>query len=200
MANSTAPPAAQRPAHSRLVRIIAIVLLTLIVLVAVAVLVIWLAIRPKRLVYTVEHGSIQGFNLTGDNHLNATFNFALRSYNPNTRVSIYYDKIEAWVSYNDLDLAFTSVDPFYQPRRNVTHLELKLVAQQSAMYGAVAKDLRMEKAAGEVEVDVRLKARVRLKAGAWKSNHRTLKVECSPVRVPFSSSKGFERTYCDAEL
>ena len=186
--------------HSMLVRTIAIVLLALIILVGVSVLIIWLAVRPKRLVYTVEEGSIHGFNLTQNNHLNATFNFVIRAHNPNTKVSIYYDKVEAYVFYYDETVAFTTVDPFFQPRRNVTHQRLNLMARDAALEGAAARDLRLEKSSGEVELDIRVKAKIRFKVGVWKSQHRTLRILCSPTMVHFSSSKGFERTFCDVDL
>ncbi|KAH7837664.1 hypothetical protein Vadar_016454 [Vaccinium darrowii] len=199
MAVPPAPPGAAKPRHSILVRTIAIVLLALIVLVGLSVLIIWLAVRPKKLVYTIEDGSIHGFNLT-NNHLNATFNFVIRSYNPNTKVSFYYDEVEVSVSYDDETVAFNTVDPFFQPRRNVTHLGVKLVAQDVGLFGAVAKDLRLERSAGEVELDVRVKAKIRFKVGVWKSRHRTMWILCSPTLVHFSSSKSFERTYCDIDL
>ncbi|XP_057479668.1 uncharacterized protein At1g08160-like [Actinidia eriantha] len=186
--------------HSMLVRTIAIVLLALIILVGLSVLIIWLAVRPKRLFYTVEEGSIHGFNLTQNNHLNATFNFVIRAYNPNTKVSIYYDKVEAYVFYYDETMAFTTVDPFFQPRRNVTHLGLNLMVRDVALERAAARDLRLKKSSGEVELDIRVKAKIRFKVGVWKSRHRTLRILCSPTMVHFSSSKGFKRTYCDVDL
>uniref|UniRef100_A0A5B7AW29 Late embryogenesis abundant protein LEA-2 subgroup domain-containing protein n=1 Tax=Davidia involucrata TaxID=16924 RepID=A0A5B7AW29_DAVIN len=194
------PPQAARRRHSKLVRCIAIVLLALIVLVGIAVLILWLAIKPKRFVYTIEDGSVHGFNLNNDDHFNATFDIVLRSYNPNGKVSIYYDKMEVTVSYEDEMMAFNTVDPFFQPHRNVTRLEVKLMAQDVSLIGFAAKNLRLEKSSGEVELDVRVKAKVRLKVGVWKSGHRTLKIFCSPVLVHFSSSKGFERTFCDVDL
>ena len=128
MANPTpnTPPA--KPAHSNLVRTIAIVLLALIVIAGLIILIIWLTVKPKKLIYTVEEASIRGYNLT-NNHLNSTFNFVIRAYNPNTKVSIYYDRVEVSVSYDDQLVAFNSLDSFYQPRRTVTHLRPKLVAQ-----------------------------------------------------------------------
>ncbi|KAL6967136.1 hypothetical protein U1Q18_032940 [Sarracenia purpurea var. burkii] len=200
MANSTqAPPRAAQPRHSKLVRTIAILLLGLIVLVGLAVLIIWLAVRPKKLVYSVEDASIHGFNLT-KNHLNATFNFVIRAYNPNHKASIYYDKVEAAVSYDDETLAFSTGQPFFQPHRNVTRLAVRLVAQDAPLSAAVARDLRLEKSSGEVELDLRMTARIRFKVGVWKSRHRTLKILCSPTLVQFSSSKSFQRTICDVDL
>ncbi|KAI3461356.1 hypothetical protein Pfo_018019 [Paulownia fortunei] len=197
-----APPAPQqgqaRPRHSALVRCIAGVLLALIILTGLIVLIIWLAVQPKKLKYSLEQGSISGYNLTND-HLNANFHFVLRANNPNRRISLYYDRIDVTVLYEDQKLSINNVHPFYQPRRNVTHLDMDLVAKDAALYGAVARDLRMEKASGSVDLDVKIRAKIRLKVGVFKI-HRKLKVLCGPVTVPFYSSKGFERVFCDADI
>lgn len=198
MQNQPSVPAG-RPGHSKLLRCIAVVLLTLIVLVGLAVLIIWLAVQPRRLVYTVEDGSIRNFNLI-NNHLNASFDFVIRSYNPNSKVSVYYDSIEVSTLYEDKTVAYNIVDPFFQPHRNVTRLELKLAAQYMALVGSTARDLRLEKSSGDIELTVLLKAKIRFKLGTWKSKHRTLRVWCSPVSVHLSGYKKFERTYCDTEL
>ncbi|KAC2699779.1 hypothetical protein FH972_027185 [Carpinus fangiana] len=181
--------AAGRPGHSKLLRCIAVVLLTLIVLVGLAVLIIWLAVRPRQLVYTVEDGSIRSFNLA-NNRLNASFDFVIRSYNPNSKVSVYYDSIEASTSYQDQIVAYSVVDPFFQPHRNVTRLELKLAAQSVALVGSTARDLRSDKSAGEIELTVLLKAKIRFKLGTWKSKHRTLRPSLSS---PWNSNRASER-------
>ncbi|KAG8387577.1 hypothetical protein BUALT_Bualt02G0035800 [Buddleja alternifolia] len=195
------PPGRQAapPRHSTAVKCIATVLLALIILTGLTVLIIWLAVQPKKLRYSIEHGSIDGYNLTNDGHLNATFKFVIRANNPNRRISLYYDRIDVTVSYEDQNLAVGHFHPFYQPRRNVTHLEVEVVAEEAAVYGAVARDLRMEKKSGDVDLDLKIRAKIRLKIGVFKI-HRKLKVNCGPLTVPFSSSKGFERVFCDVDI
>ncbi|KAL4611562.1 hypothetical protein ACB092_08G133500 [Castanea dentata] len=107
-----ADPTSQQPRHSKILRYIAIALLVLIVLVGLAVLITWLIIKPGRFVYTVEEGSIKNFNFT-KNQLNATFEFALRSPSPTSKISIYYDSIDASVQYDDQTIAFEMDDPSF---------------------------------------------------------------------------------------
>ncbi|XWS28663.1 hypothetical protein CRYUN_Cryun25bG0090200 [Craigia yunnanensis] len=199
MANNTAQ-ATQQPARPfNLVRCVAICLLALMVLVGLAVLITWLVIRPKKFVYTLENGSVQDFNLT-NNHLNATFDFVLRAYNPNSKISVYYDYIESTVTYDDQTLAFNTIDPFFQHHWNVTRVESKLVALNLAVSPSTFKDLRVEKTSGDIEVDVHFMSRIRFKVGIWKSNHRTLRIVCSSVTVHFSWYKHFEKIPCEVEL
>ncbi|KAJ9699339.1 hypothetical protein PVL29_008103 [Vitis rotundifolia] len=196
-----APPAPQSQLaarRSKLLRLIAIIILALIVLVGLVVLIIWLVVKPKGLAYDIENGSIHGFSLS-DNHLNATFDFVLRAYNPNRKVAIYYDSMQVSVAYDDQTVASNGVQPFFQRHRNVTRLEVQLVAQSLLLSGPVSKDLQRERSSGKVELEVRVKARIRFKVGTWKSKHRTLRVFCLPV-VHFSSHKDFGRTKCEIDL
>ena len=192
------PQQAARPRHSKLLRLIAIIILALIVLVGLVVLIIWLVVKPKGLVYVVEDGSIHGFSLS-NNHLNATFNFVLTAYNPNRKVSIYYDTMEVLVVYGDQNLASNGVQPFHQPHHNATPLDVKLTAQSLLLSGSLSKDLQHDRSSGKVELQVQVKARIRFKVGIWKSKHRTLRVFCLPV-VHFSPHKDFERTNCEMDL
>ncbi|EEF38679.1 uncharacterized protein At1g08160 [Ricinus communis] len=202
MANSTATTTQQppRPAHSKLFRVIAVLILTLIVIVGLVVLITWLIIRPKSMEYSIENGSVHNLNLnSNNNHLNASFDFVIRAYNPNTRISIYYDYIDVSLSYDDQTLAFNTLEPFHQPRRNVTRLEAKIEARDAALSQALSKDMRIEKASGQLQLDLRLKARIRFKVGVMKFKHRHLSVICPAVMVHFSSSKIAQRSYCDIE-
>ncbi|CAA0813531.1 Late embryogenesis abundant (LEA) hydroxyproline-rich glycoprotein family [Striga hermonthica] len=185
--------------HSPLLRLIFCTLLALIVFFGAVVLIIWLTVHPRKFKYSIEQGSISGFNLTRNDRLTADFQFFVRANNPNRRTSVYYDKIDATVSYDDQVLSTASLPPFHQPRRNVTQLDLHLKAAEAALYGAVARDLRMERAAREIGVDLRIRANIRLKIGVFKI-HRKLNVLCGPAIVPFNSSKGFERVYCEVDF
>ncbi|KAK7853534.1 uncharacterized protein CFP56_035550 [Quercus suber] len=165
MANSTFQrPLAAQPRQSKLFRYIAIVLLVLIILVCLAVLITWLVIKPRRIVYTVEKASIQHYNLT-KNNLNATFEFSIAASNPSSKFSIYYDSIKASVKNmkyfetSKTTIASEVVDPFFQPHRNVTTLDLKLLAQNMPLSGSDYKDIEHEKTSGEIEIKVSLDAR-----------------------------------------
>ncbi|KAF5751583.1 hypothetical protein HS088_TW02G00598 [Tripterygium wilfordii] len=198
MANPPAQPVMRQRGSFNLVRCIAIILLALIVIVGLAILITWLAIKPKKLDYTIEDGSVHDFNLNY-NHLNGSFDFLIRAHNPNGKLSMYYDSIEVSLAYGHQTIAFNTLEPFHQPHKNVTRLRTNLVARDISLSQGAARDMRLDKASGEVEFYVKLKARIRYKVGAIKLRHQTLKVSCSPL-LHFSKYKTFERTYCDTDL
>ncbi|KAI3716556.1 hypothetical protein L1987_67514 [Smallanthus sonchifolius] len=196
---STRNPAG--PTHFKLMRLIAIVLIALIILVGLTVLVIWLTIKPKKLIYSIDDGSLHNYNLSNANHLNATYNFILRAYNPNKKVYIYYDKVDIDVLYDKETISKGTIDPFYQPKRNTTRFKLNLASHDVALLDPIALNLKVESSLGRVELGVKLKARIRFKVGVWKSRHYRMKVSCTPIIVHFSSSsKGFQRTMCDVDF
>ncbi|KAG8374586.1 hypothetical protein BUALT_Bualt10G0010800 [Buddleja alternifolia] len=157
-------------------------------------------VQPKQLEYSIEQASINGYILKPDGRLNADFHFVLRANNPKRRISLYYDRIRVMVSYEGQKLAVNNTfQPFYQPRRNVTQLEMELAARDAVVYGAATKDLGMEIGSGSVNLVVRMRVKMRLKVGPFKV-HRKIKVDCGPMRVPiFSSSQGFQRVFCDVD-
>ncbi|KAK4369528.1 hypothetical protein RND71_013320 [Anisodus tanguticus] len=197
------PPRVAKPRHPfSLCRCIAISLLTLIIIVGITVLIIWLILRPRKMVYSIENSSIHDYNLTNNNHLNANFNFTLRAYNPNKRVSIYYDNIEVKLFFNSQPIAFNNiVTPFYQPCRNVTHLnDVSLPANDVALYGDISRDFKTQRTGGAVELQVKIRAKIRFKVGVWKSGHRKLKILCTP-KVNFSNSRKNSKSFpCDVDI
>ncbi|XP_043707233.1 uncharacterized protein At1g08160-like [Telopea speciosissima] len=200
MANPARRPTNTTPTRrSKLIKCIATTIITLCVLIAIAILIAWAIIRPKRLVYTIENGSVHGYDLKYK-HLNSSFNFVLKAYNPNKKVSVFYNSMQVSVLYDDEPIAFDTVEPFFQSHHNVTLLQLKPVAHSVPLMESEIKDLKLERSSGVMELTIKVKGKVRLKVGSWKSKERKLRVSCYPVDLHFSSSKSFERTKCVSHI
>ncbi|KAI3414320.1 LEA_2 domain-containing protein [Psidium guajava] len=193
------PPPPQRSGRFVLTKCAALILLFLIVLVGLAVLIIWLVVHPRRLVFTVDDVYVDHYNLTKD-QLDATFDLSLRAYNPNHRVSVHYDDIQVTVEYDHQDLASGTAEPFLQRHWNETKLHVMPQAREVALLRHVSKNLRTERTSGAVQLEVRLRARVRFKVGTWKSRHRTLRVYCAPVLGVFTRARSYGTKDCDVEL
>ncbi|KAK1291082.1 hypothetical protein QJS10_CPB18g01716 [Acorus calamus] len=185
----TRPPQYRR--RPTLLRCVVFTILAIIILVGLAVLVTWLVIRPTKIEYAVENATIAHYNLTSKDALNATFDVSLVAYNPNRRVSIYYEQVEFSVWYAD-----------QMPRQNVTRLDFEAAAKGvRLMKGDVAGQMRRERSGGRIYIEVMMKARVRFRVGSWRSKHYTMRVDCYPVTVRFGRwNKPFERTDCEVDL
>lgn len=183
-------------------RCIAIALAAVVVVAGLAVLIFWLAVRPAPVEYTVDGASVRGFNITArGNALNATFDLTLRADNRrNRKVALYYDSFEVAVWYGEQVLAFTEAAPFFQPRRNATRIEAAPAAREAPLLPDVARYMKQDRSAGELPVEVRVRARIRFKVGVVKTRHYMLRVYCPQVIIKLSSPTSFDRVYCDVDI
>lgn len=197
---TTASP--NRPLHPRRSRVcyVFLVILTLIFIIALGFLITWLVTKPKKLHYSLENASVQNFNLTDDNHMSATFKLTIQSHNPNHRISVYYNSVEIYVKFKDQTLAFDTMEPFHQPRMNVTQIDDTLVAQNVAVSKSSGKDLRDQHSLGKIELEVYVKAKVRFRVAVWKSSHRTAHIKCSHATVYLSQSNKSLNSSCEADI
>ncbi|KNA24550.1 hypothetical protein SOVF_014690 [Spinacia oleracea] len=176
----------------------AIICLALIVLVGLAILITWLAIKPKKIQYSVDEGWIRDYNLN-NSHLTSTFNFVIRTYNPNNKASIYYDKMDVKVYYRGQTVSSDGILPFHQPKKNVTRLMYQNTIKDVMLSSDSAQHLKLERTGGQVDLDIKIKAKIRFKVGLLKTRHYKLKVLCSPVVVNFPNDKRFQKTDCDVD-
>ncbi|KAL6642747.1 hypothetical protein ACP70R_020928 [Stipagrostis hirtigluma subsp. patula] len=180
-------------------------LVVTVLLAGLAVLVFWLVVRPKPIDYTLTRAAVGHFNVTPPPGatVNATFYLTLATDNPNRRVSVRYDWVEFYVLYGEAaQLAVADAPAFRQPRRNETRLDVRAVARSVPVTEPTARELQHDLAAGEVAVDVRVRAGVRFKvAGAW-TRHYSLEAFCSPVVVGLSpsSARSFQSVPCDVAI
>ncbi|CAH9119502.1 unnamed protein product [Cuscuta europaea] len=195
------PPAAsnyhpQQPPRRNALKNFIGMLFAFIVVGGIILLVIWLAIRPHRPVYSVVKATVSNFNLTdSDNRLTADFSFTIKAYNRNRRTSIKYKPLQARLFFGNEQIAVATTAPFRQPPRNVTYLPLSLQVKNVALNDV--KDFKS--AAGKVDLVVKLNGRVRFKTGAWKWYHRRIKVKCKPTVMSYSSNN-FKEVGCHVDF
>jgi hypothetical protein len=178
-------------------------LVVTILLAGFVVLIIWLVVRPKPIDYTITRASVRHFNVTPGATVNATFYLTLAADNPNRRVSMRYDLVEFRVLYGDsAQLAVADLPAFRQPRRNETRLDVRAVARSVPVSAQALRELEHDRAAGEVAVDVRMRARVRFKVGGVWSRHYALQALCSPVVIGLTpaSARSFRSVPCDVAI
>ncbi|ESQ36073.1 hypothetical protein EUTSA_v10009522mg [Eutrema salsugineum] len=180
--------------------IVALILLGL--LVGLAILITYLTLRPKRLVYTVEAASVQDFAIAKDDHISAKFNYVIKSYNPEKHVSVRYHSMHISTAHHNQSVAHKEISAFKQRPKNETRIETQLVSHNVALSKFNAKDLRAEQSKGVIEMEVYISARVSYKTWIFRSRRRTLKAVCTPVmiNVTASSLDGFQRVLCKTRL
>ncbi|RWR85244.1 NDR1/HIN1-Like protein 3-like protein [Cinnamomum micranthum f. kanehirae] len=178
-------------------------IITIIVVLGIIVLVLWLVLRPSKVKVYVENASLTQFNLT-DNTLyyNLTLDMSVR--NPNKRVGIYYDRLEATAYYDENRFAYTTLPSFYQGHKNTSMLYPVFSGESVVALGSSGvADFNQDKSQGSFDIFVRVNLRIRFKVGPIKTNRYKPKFECD-LKLPLSSdgstATGFTRTKCDIDF
>lgn len=178
-------------------------IVAVVVIIGLAALIIWLIFRPNKVKFHVTDATLTEFNLTTGNQLqyNLALNFTIR--NPNKRIGIYYDRIEARPYFDDVRFDSQTLSTFYQGHKNTTNLSAVFKGQQLVVLDAEQlSELDQQKTAGVYNIDVKLYLRIRLKFGAVKSWRLKPKIECD-LKVPISAdgtTAGFETTKCSLDF
>lgn len=109
--------------------------------------------------------------------------------NPNGKITLFYDNVEAAVYYKSDQLSRTTLPPFSQGKKNETSMTAELAAVKAYLDGDVVKGINEERGKnGNVVFNVRMLMEVRFKAGAWRARRRYLKAFCGDLSVGVSSN------------
>ena len=121
--------------------------LTIFLLLAgITVLVLWLVYRPYKPRFTVVGAAIYGLNATGPPLMSTTMQFTILIRNPNRRVSIYYDKLSAFVSYKNQAITPQVVlPPLYLEKHSTVSLSLVIGGSLVPVSLEVTNGLAMER-------------------------------------------------------
>ncbi|KAK7244833.1 hypothetical protein RIF29_39660 [Crotalaria pallida] len=181
-------------------------ILTIIFVVGIAVFLFWLIVRPNRVKVHVTDATLTQFNYTTNNnnlHYNLSFNVTIR--NPNKRLGIYYDHIEAQPFYQDARFDSKVLEPFYQGHKTTNELNAAFNGQHLVVLNAdQVSELNKEKSEGVYDIELKIYLRIRFKLGKLKTGKLKPKIECD-LRVPLTTSTngnsvpggGFQTTKCD---
>ncbi|KAJ4804646.1 hypothetical protein LUZ62_017212 [Rhynchospora pubera] len=160
-------------------RKILIGLAILIVLVLLAILIVWLALRPTKPQYYLQDMIVYNLNLTGPTYLSTTIQVTLKSHNPNDHIGIYYDKLDVYAIYKGQQITIpTELPTQYQGHDDVSIWSPYLYGIDVPLAPYLTVALEQDEAAGYVLIQVRVEGRLRWKVGTWISGHYHIDVNC----------------------
>lgn len=182
-------------------------LLTAVVVVGIVVLALWLAFRPNKVKFHVVDAALSEFALDDATHmLRYNLNLTVAIRNPNKRVGIHYDRIEARPYLEGQRFGSVYLPTFYQGHKNTTTLEARFQGQSYVpLEGSKKSDFETDKTKGVFGIDVKLYLRVRLRV-FWGIKSPKLKphIECE-LSIPLTtanstSNSAFHTTSCDFDF
>jgi hypothetical protein len=103
--------------------------------------------------------------------------------NPNKRVSLYYDNVEALALFEGQRFGFAPLDAFYQGTQGSRQLAPVFGGQQVLDGDVAPANFRSQQSAGAFDVEVKLNARLRVKVWAFKVREPRARISC-PLSLP----------------
>ncbi|XP_027367123.1 NDR1/HIN1-like protein 3 [Abrus precatorius] len=184
--------------------IICKILTTILIIVAIVAFLFWLIVRPNALKFHVSDATLTQFSYNNNTlRHNLALNVTIR--NPNRRLGIYYDNIEALALYQDVRFGSQTLGPFFQHHKNTSVLSPVFKGQRvMPLTEDQVSELNKEKGSGVYSIDVKLNMMVRFKLGLFKSGKVKPNIRCE-LQVPLESHNGtssgggfqFQDTACD---
>lgn len=132
--------------------------------------------------------TLSNFNLSSSSLITGNWDVRFTVRNPNHKITLAYDHIEAYVFYQSDAITETSVPPFVQGTKNETEVRATFAALSAYVDQKVGDRIAADRARGSVNFNVRMLARVRFRAGAWRARKRLLSVVCGDLSVTVSLS------------
>ncbi|KAJ8466263.1 hypothetical protein OPV22_028815 [Ensete ventricosum] len=172
-------------------------IVSIVIALGIVVLVLWLIFRPNDIKVHVDNASLTQFNYTtGTGSLSYNLSLAMSIRNPNKRISIYYDYLEAQASYDGFRFGYAPLLAFYQGRKSTAALDPAFQGAQVVTEDGVAETYARETGEGFYYVDVRVYAKLRLKVWVFKIRYNRPRIDCS-LKLPAPGTAGsFEKTRC----
>ncbi|KAL3755333.1 hypothetical protein ACJRO7_002390 [Eucalyptus globulus] len=174
--------------YSSSLRRSALAAITIFLLLAgVTALIVFLIYRPQRPQFSVIGAAVYELNATSPPVISTTMQFTLLIRNPSPRVSIYYDRLSAFVSYRKQ--AITPLPFLFQERRTTVELSPVLGGAAVPVAADVGNGLAVDEAYGVVGLSVVVMGRLRYKAGVIRTGHYGFYARCD---VLVGLKKGFD--------
>ncbi|KAK1411350.1 hypothetical protein QVD17_37898 [Tagetes erecta] len=162
------------------------VFITTIIIFGTIVFIIWLILRPQVPQFRVQTLTLTNFNLTSNSLISGNWNATVTVRNPNSKITLYYDHVEAAVFYKSKSISMTTLPPFVQGKKNETVVKATFVSVSE--YFDDPNGINSERNRGSVGFNLRMVARVRFKAGGWWTRRRVLRVYCPDLAVGVSGN------------
>ncbi|XP_075512448.1 NDR1/HIN1-like protein 1 [Primulina tabacum] len=153
------------------------------------VLLVWVILQPKKPIFILQDATIFELNVSAPNIISTTLQITVFSSNPNSRIGIYYDKMDVYAAYHDQQITyFTAIPPVYQGNKDVNVWSPFVYGNTVPVAPYNGITLSQDKANGAVFMVIKLNGRVRWKVGTFVSGRYHLHVSC-PAYIPLGSSK-----------
>jgi hypothetical protein len=176
----------KRP-HNRICQRIWAVILVFLFIVLLTILLVWAILRPTKPRFILQDATVFAFNVSAPYILTSNFQVTISSRNPNSDISIYYDKMDVYATYRGQQITLrTRLPSTYQDHKetNVWSPFIYGTSVPIAPYNGPL--LQGEQSAGAVMLTIRIDGRVKWKVGSINTGYYHLHAKC-PAYIQFGN-------------
>ncbi|KAL0344844.1 UNVERIFIED_CONTAM: NDR1/HIN1-like protein 1 [Sesamum radiatum] len=155
----------------------------------VIILLVWSILQPRKPRFTLQDATIFNLNVSAPNVISATVQVTVNSRNPNSKIGIYYDRMNVYATYHNQQITYyTVIPPVYQGHKDVNVWSPFIYGNNVpvAPYNGVA--LGQDQSNGAISLTIKINGRVRWKVGSFISGRYHLHITC-PAYIPLGNSK-----------
>ncbi|KAG6401620.1 hypothetical protein SASPL_138484 [Salvia splendens] len=164
-------------------------LLSFVFVFLLIVLLVWAILQPKKPRFTLQDATIFNLNISAPNVISTTVQVTVNSRNPNSRIGVYYDRLDVFATYRSQQISYyTVIPPVYQGHKDVNVWSPFLYGNNVpvAPYNGIA--LAQDQSNGAINLLIKINGRVRWKVGSFISGRYHLHVACAAY-IPIGNSK-----------
>lgn len=149
---------------------------------------IWLILRPSRPQFYLKETDIYQLNLTSPHLLNSSIQITLVTHNPNKKVGVYYDQLQAYATYKGQQITVgSSLPPFYQGHEDSNVLSASLMGSWVPVSPSFGYQVGRDQLSGKMVMGLKLNGLLRWKVGSWVSGRNRFNVDCVAL-LPYATN------------
>ncbi|KAL2921649.1 NDR1/HIN1-like protein 26 [Bienertia sinuspersici] len=170
------------------------ILSTLILSILSLILLIWFILHPSKPEFILQEIEVYKLNFSSPHLLNSSIEITLETRNPNQRVGIYYDELQAYASYKGQQITLhTSIPSFYQGEQDNNLISASLVGNGLPVAPSLGYGVGRDQASGKMALVLKIDGRIRWKVATWVSGRYRVNVNCVTILplTPLNPATGY---------
>lgn len=193
-------------------RVLWILLCTIIILASLIILVIYIVITPRSFKFHVNQAKLTQFNFT-DNNSTLNYNLVLNftAQNPNKKLKIYYDVVEANAFYKGYNFSATDMNRPLRTLQDTKSVDYRMsavfIGQHVMMLDRDEVDeFQEDYKIGIFRIDIKIYFSIRFRLGNFIFGDTKAQAKCG-LKVPLSSNNNsgkmvdpFDPTKCEVDF
>ncbi|KAK9062442.1 hypothetical protein SSX86_019628 [Deinandra increscens subsp. villosa] len=173
----------------KLLRKLCAAFLILAFLVLLTFLITWAILQPRKPKFTLQDATIYSFNVSAPILLSSNFQVTISSHNPNSRIGVYYDKLNVFANYKNQQITyFTGIQPVYQGHKDTNVWSPFVFGTNVPVAPYNGASLTQDQSNGAISILIKMNGRVRWRVGRFISGRYHIHVTC-PAYIPFGNKQ-----------